>query len=140
MNEKEIASLINQLRNQKNYDEAYVGYFQHEIGSHDCYIKANRQGLELHAAELLEAALKINEITANSKTPILYLDEGIVDKESDITLFDLELKKGTRNEIISEPVYIETWTDRLTKYLIIGIIILLLLLIIVGIITVVSWF
>jgi len=58
MTDEDIKKLIDDLRSQKNYDEAYIGFFQYGGGPDESYIKANRQGLELHAAELLEAALE----------------------------------------------------------------------------------
>ncbi|KAA5820432.1 hypothetical protein FPF71_17725 [Algibacter amylolyticus] len=139
MNDKEIGKLINALRSQKNYDEAYIGYFQYGGGPDESCIKANRQGLELHAAELLEAALETEKEFENGKIKTFGLDEGISDEESDFFFHYVELKKEARNEIKPYPDYKETWKDKLIKYFFFGILIGLGLLIIIGIVTVISW-
>jgi hypothetical protein len=139
MNDKEIGKLINELRSQKNYDEAYIGYFQYGGGPEESYIKANRQGLELHAAELLEAALETEKEFENGKIKTFGLDGGISDEESDFLFDYVELKKESRNEIKPDSDYKETWKDKLFKYFFFGILIGLGLLIIIGIVTVISW-
>jgi len=139
MNDKEIGKLINELRSQKNYDEAYIGYFQYGGGPEESCIKANRQGLELHAAELLEAALETEKEFENGKIKTFGLDEGISDEESDFLFDYVELKKESRNEIKPKSDYKETWKDKLFKYFFFGILIGLGLLIIIGIVTVISW-
>ncbi|MEZ4797537.1 MAG: hypothetical protein R2785_10255 [Flavobacteriaceae bacterium] len=139
MNDKEIGKLINELRSQKNYDEAYIGYFQYGGGPEESYIKANRQGLELHAAELLEAALETEKEFENGKIKTFGLDEGISDEESDFLFDYVELKKEARKGIKPDSDYKETWKDKLFKYFFFGILIGLGLLIIIGIVTVISW-
>lgn len=139
MNNKEIGKLINELRSQKNYNEAYIGYFQYGGGPEESYIKANRQGLELHAAELLEAALETEKEFENGKIKTFGLDKGISDEESDFFFDYIELKKEARNEIKPDSDYKETWKDRLFKYFFFGVLIGLGLLIIIGIVTVILW-
>ncbi len=139
MNDKEIGKLINELRSQKNYDEAYIGYFQYGGGPFESCMKANRQGLELHAAELLEAALETEKEFEKGKIKTFGLDQGITNEESDFFFDYVELKKEARNEIKPDSVYKETWKDVLIKYFFFGILIGVGLLIIIGIVTVISW-
>ncbi len=139
MNDKEIGKLINELRSQKNYDEAYIGYFQYGGGPDESCIKANRQGLELHAAELLEAALETEKEFEKGKIKTFGLDEGISDEESDFFFEYVELIKEVRNDIKPNSEYKETWKDKIFKYGCFGVLIGLGLLIIIGIMTVLSW-
>ncbi|PHR93978.1 MAG: hypothetical protein COA80_12945 [Leeuwenhoekiella sp.] len=139
MNDKKIGKLINELRSQKNYDEAYIGYFQYGGGPDESCIKANRQGLELHAAELLEAALESEKEFETGKIKTFGLDEGIPDEESDFFFDYVELTKQVRNKIKQNSEYKETWKDKMFKYGCFGILIGLGILIIIGIVTVISW-
>ena len=140
MTDEDIKKLIDDLRSQKNYDEAYIGFFQYGGGPDESYIKANRQGLELHAAELLEAALETEKEFEIGKEKTFGLDEGISDPESDYDFDYVELKKENRNEIKPYSEYKETWKDKVFKVGCIGIGILLIGLVIVGIFTVITWF
>jgi hypothetical protein len=139
MTDKEIRGFIDELRSQKNYDEAYIGYFQYGGGTDESYIKANRQGLELHAAELLAAALETETEFETGKQKTFGLDEGISDEESDYGFDYVELKKEKRNEIKPYSEYIETWKDKLIKlgFIVFGI--LLIGFIIIGLITAITW-
>lgn len=139
MTDEDIKKLIDDLRSQKNYDEAYIGFFQYGGGPDESYIKANRQGLELHAAELLEAALETEKEFEVGKEKTFGLDEGISDPESDYDFDYVELKKENRNEIKPYSEYEETWKDKVFKVGCIGIGILLIGLVIVGIFTVITW-
>nr|BFF38676.1 hypothetical protein BACY1_04810 [Tenacibaculum mesophilum] len=139
MKDEEIGKLINELRSQKNYDKAYIGYFQYGGGPDESYIKANRQGLELHAAELLEAALETEKEFEDGKIKTFGLDEGIPDEESDFFFDYVELKKEVRNEIKPDFEYNETWKDKIFKFGCFGILIGLGILTIIGLITVISW-
>ena len=139
MTDENIKRLIDDLRNQKNYDEAYIGFFQYGGGTDESYIKANRQGLELHAAELLEAALETEKEFESGKEKIFGLDEGKSDEESDYHFDYIELKKEKRFEIKPDSEYKETWKDKIFKFGCFGGLIALGLLIIIGLITVISW-
>jgi hypothetical protein len=139
MTDEQIGELINELRSKKNYDEAYIGYFQYGGGPDESYIKANRQGLELHAAELLAAALETETEFETGKEKTFGLDEGISDEESDFGFNYVELKKEKRNDIKPYSEYKETWKDKAFKVGCVGIGILLVVLVIVGFITAINW-
>lgn len=140
MTDGEIGKLINELRSKKNYDEAYIGFFQYGGEPDESYIKANRQGLELHAAELLAAALETKIEFESGKEKTFGLDKGIFDEESDFGFDYVELKKEKGNDIKPHSEYKETWKDKAFKVGCIGIGILLVVLIIIGFITSITWF
>jgi hypothetical protein len=108
MTDDEIRKFINDLRDKQKFDEAYIGFFQFGGGSEESFIKANRQGLEMHAAELLEAAVT----KYNDKSKSYGLDEGIQDIEGDFSFQYVDLKVGKRGEIKPSPDYKETWTEK----------------------------
>ncbi|MDA9057479.1 hypothetical protein N9K49_06515 [Flavobacteriaceae bacterium] len=140
MTDKEIGKIINKLRTEKNYDEAYIGFFQYGGGPDESYIKANRQGLELHAAELLAAALETETEFETGKQKTFGLDQDLLDDNSEFGFNYVELKKEIRNEIKPYSEYKETWKDKVFKTgcVIIGISLVVLLLI--GIVATITWF
>lgn len=140
MKDKEIGKLIEELRSQAKYDEAYIGYFQYGDGFDESFIRANRQGLELYAAEILQAVLETEkEFDKETKFKIFGLNPKILDEESDFFFDYIELVKEKRNEIKLNYQYKETWKDKMAKYASFGILIGLGLLVIIGLVTVVSW-
>lgn len=139
MTDKEIGELINELRSKKNYDEAYIGFFQYGGGPDESFIKANRQGLELHAAELLAAALETETEFEIGKEKTYGLDQDLHDDDSEFGFSYVELKKEKRNDIKPYSEYKETWKDKTFKIGCIAIGILLVVLLIIGFITAVTW-
>ena len=139
MTDKEIGELINELRSKKNYDEAYIGFFQYGGGPDESFIKANRQGLELHAAELLAAALETETEFEIGKEKTYGLDQDLLDDDSEFGFSYVELKKEKRNDIKPYSEYKETWKDKAFKIGCITIGILLVVLLIIGFITAVTW-
>ncbi|WP_298239513.1 hypothetical protein [uncultured Algibacter sp.] len=139
MTDKEIGELINELRSKKNYDEAYIGFFQYGGGPDESFIKANRQGLELHAAELLAAALETETEFESGKEKTYGLDQDLLDDDSEFGFSYVELKKEKRNDIKPYSEYKETWKDKAFKIGCIAIGILLIVLLIIGFITAVTW-
>lgn len=139
MNDKDIEKLIEQLRNQKNYDEAYIGYFQYGGQPDESYIKANRQGLELHAAELLEAALETKAGFEDNKMKTFGLDEGISDIEGDYFFQYVELIKEVRSKVNPNSDYQQTWKDKAIEKILIGVLISIPILAIIGFIKIIQW-
>lgn len=139
MSDKEIAELISQLRDEKKYDEAYIGFFQYGGGPDESFIRANRQGLELLAAELLAAALETETGFEAGKEKTYGLDQDLINDESEYGFSYVELKKGSRNDIKPYSEYEETWKDKAFKIGCFAIGILIVVLLIIGFITAVKW-
>ena len=88
MHAEENDKLIEQLRSTINTDEASFGIFQYGGGTDECYIKANKDGLQLYALELLMAAQKMEDGFGDPERkiiPISYQDNWI-DEDSDVLL------------------------------------------------------
>lgn len=139
MSDKEIAELISQLRGEKKYDEAYIGFFQYGGGPDESFIRANRQGLELLAAELLAAALETETEFEAGKEKTYGLDQDLINDDSEYGFSYVELKKGSRNDIKPYSEYEETWKDKAFKIGCFAIGILIVGLLIIGFITTVKW-
>ena len=135
MTDDEIRKFINDLRDKQKFDEAYIGFFQFGGGSEESFIKANRQGLEMHAAELLEAAVT----KYNDKSKSYGLDEGIQDIEGDFSFQYVDLKEGKRGEIKPSPDYKETWTDKVFLIGCIAVILIFLSIGVIVLITIAKW-
>ena len=140
MTDKDIGKLIDELRNQRNYDEAYIGFFQYGGGPDESYIKANRQGLELHAAELLAAALETKTEFKTGKQKTFGLDQDLLVHDSEFGFDYVELIKEKRNDINPSSVNKENWKDKAFKISCIAIGILIVVLIIIGTLTAITWF
>jgi hypothetical protein len=138
MTDEEIKKFINEIRNEQKFKDAYIGFFQYG-GSEESFIKANRQGLEIHAAELLEAAIT----NYNDKSKSYGLDEGIQDIEGDFSLQFVDLKEGTKEDIKPTPVVEQTWKDKASNVGCIALAIVILISIlgigIVGSVTIFKW-
>ncbi len=139
MTDKKIAELIDQLRSEKTYDEAYIGFFQFGGGPDESFIKANRQGLELYAADLLAAALETETEFGSEKEKTYGLDHVLLADDSEFGFSYVELKKEKRNEIKPLSEYKETWKEKAFKIGCIAIGIVLIAFLIIGFITAVTW-
>ena len=137
--DKEIRNLIENLRSPKNYDEAYIGYFQYGGGPTEGFIRANRQGLELHAAELLEASLETENLLGDERKDTFGLDEGISDKESDFFFDYVQLTDMVRNQINPYEYDEETFQDKVIKIGCIGLGLIIIGLTVVGLVKVIDW-
>ncbi len=140
--EDEIRVLIDTLRTQENYDEGYISFHQFNDNKEpvDGYIRANRQGLEIYAAQLLDASLITEKKSGTNQLIDYQLDTGIIGSDS-LFFFDyVEVDLKNRSDIGVNSDDIVTWKDQAFKAgcLLVGLI--LVTLIIVGAISVFSWF
>jgi len=88
MYSEEHDKLIEQLRLNVHQEDAIFGIFQYGGGTDECYIRANKEGLQLYALELLIAAQKAEEVFEDPKTniiPVKY-EESWIDQHSDVFL------------------------------------------------------
>jgi len=75
LNKEELQKIIEQLESTNSKDEAYIGIFQGGEEPHDLFVKANRQGLELYAVQLLKASRDSEEVINDTKRKFIYLDD-----------------------------------------------------------------
>ena len=134
---EELNNIIEQLENNASKENASFGLFYRD-GEDDMHLKANKDGFELFAAELLKASRDSEKIINNAEKK--YIDFGFKEKwiEGELIAYIKPISEN-RNDIKEEKVYSKTFKDYALQYgcfTIIGIIILSL---IIGIYTIVNW-
>jgi hypothetical protein len=70
-----LQEIIIELEKRNKKEDAYFGFYQHNEGqSESCYIKGNKEGLELYAIELLKASLENYSVFEEDKEECYELD------------------------------------------------------------------
>ena len=85
MTNEELYSIIEKFDENDLKSKAIFGIFQYGGGADESYIKANKEGLELFALELLKSAKETDTILADKEKNIIPLnwDENWIDDECD---------------------------------------------------------
>lgn len=142
MKKEELDKIIEKIENENSKEKAFFGV---HIISDDCdeaYIKANKSGLQLYAAELLKASNSVCEIENTEKKIISFNPE---EKwiNGDIWLAYIEPTIGDRVDLVSEPGT-KNWKDKFAIYLFYSILVFIFLILIIGLRTIgkviISWF
>ena len=104
MTEEEMKIVIEKLRTEKAKNDAIFGLFIYGGGPEESFIKANKSGLEIFAAKLLEASLENDSVINHKEKSIIHLEEEAewIDKESDIYLDYIEPISRTRPQKLPE--------------------------------------
>ncbi|WP_437823963.1 hypothetical protein [Tenacibaculum mesophilum] len=137
---KKLENIISELNQNNKKEEALFGFYHQDGDEYNTCIKANKQGLELFALELLKARNEIeNQSFENGEVEYLEIDIDWTDPNADFYFNNIELTNKLKTEKEPIPEYKESWKDKLYGYLIFGIIIGLIILLIVGFITTLSW-
>lgn len=134
MNNPGLRAVIQQLKETNLKENAYLGLFYNNNQFESCYIKANKEGLELYAAKLLEASLDIDDgLIDGRKKDIFNLPSKCFSKDSDIQISFIELKEKDKAKIASIKKKHNThWKDILIDYIVISCLIFALVLIIIS--------
>jgi len=135
MNTQELNNFIQNLRNSCSTEDGYFGFFYDDEDDYTSYVKANKEGLRLFASELLEVSLEID------KKESLTLSKDWHHNNSDFAVSRIELSKKTRLELDSskKEEFKQTWKDKVTGYVMGGVLIFILISILVGAATIFSW-
>ncbi len=138
--DKKLENIISELDQNNKKEEALFGFYHQDGDAYNTSIKANKQGLELFALELLKARREIeNRNFESDEVEYLEIDIDWTDSDADFYFNNIELTKKLKTEKAPLPENKESWKNELYGYLIFGIIIGLIILLIVGFITIVSW-
>ena len=105
----------------------------------EAYIKANKNGLELFAVELLKASIKSEDIIEDSEKSIITFDPKEKWITGNIWIGYIEPKIEDRIDV-KEELYKRTWKDKIVEYGCLTIIGIGILIFIAGIFAVISWF
>jgi len=137
-----LRAVIQQLKETNSKENAYLGFFYNNDNSKTCYIKANKDGLELYAAKLLEASLDMEyKLFYDNRTEVFnFSSESFFVNQSDIQFSYVQLIHKTKAEIETNKEKLrKPLKSPLIKYCFTGVLILILISTIVGIITIFSW-
>ena len=138
MSKDELQKIIDQLESGNSKDEAYFAIFQYGGGPDESFVKANKQGLELFAAEILKASRDADEIVGDKEKNIIPLDyeEEWIEGDTFVQYIEPTLEK--RKKAKHEPRK-ETWKDKGIKFGCFAGLIIAIVSVIVGLITMVTW-
>ncbi len=138
MNKDELQKIIDQLESVNLKDEAYFGIFQYGGEQDESYIKANKQGLELFAINILKAARDSQDIINDTKKSIIPLDYQEEWIDGDTLAQYIEPIPETRKQIKTEP-HQATWQDKYFAHGCFAVGIIVFVLMIIGLITIFTW-
>jgi hypothetical protein len=139
LEKEDLQIIIDELEASNSKEDAYFGIFN-VSGQDECFINANKQGLELFAADLLKASLRAEDLLAQNPKSVFPLsyDEDWMDEESDILIQYVEPSIEERKKTKAEP-YKETPKDIVIKVgCVVGLVVTVVSSII-GFITLLSW-
>jgi hypothetical protein len=140
LTKEELQKIIDQFDENDLKNRAIFGIAQYGGGSDESFIRANKEGLELFAIELLKSARDTNEIISSNRRNSIPLDynENWIDENSDTFIQYIELitekrKKKPNNDHTTK------FADKLIPYGCGLILIVVLISIIVGLVTIFKW-
>ena len=138
MNKEELNRIIELLENSNSKEEAYFAIQEYGGGPNESFIKANKDGLELYAAQLLKASLNSDEIINDEIKNLIPLEyeEGWVEGEIFIHYVEPIDGKEIDNE---KEKYKETFIDKLIPIGCITILLVIIVSAIVGVVSIFKW-
>lgn len=74
MEKDKIQKIISELEVANSEDDAHFAIYQYGGGPEESFIKANKSGLELFAADILKASRDFNEVLEDEKKPVIPLN------------------------------------------------------------------
>ncbi len=139
MTDEKLKTIISELESRNEKEKAYFGFYQYGGGIDESCMKANRQGLELFACELLKASLE-SQSQKENKPELTKLDTDWTDENGDFFFDFVELtnrEKEPDNQTF--PVPNEGWDIKYVRLVGIVLVMVLICLIITGLMTALSW-
>lgn len=115
-----------------------MALYQYGGGPDESFAKANKQGLELFAAQLLRASLESENIEVDEKKNIIPLDYEEEWIEGDIFIQYVEPTDKKASEA-KEELYKENFVDKLIPFGCAGVLIFIVVSAIVGVISIFKW-
>jgi len=140
MNEEELQNIINKFEETELKKQAIWGIFRYRGDFDESFIKANKEGLELFALELLKASLESNKIIEDKKDKVIPLDYygDWISEDADAYLKYIQLI-DEKQPLKPEIEYKTTLADKLIPYLFITFLIILIVALLIGLGRMISW-
>lgn len=139
MTKEELQKIINQFDEEELKKQGIFSILQYGGGSDESFIKANKEGLEMFALELLKSSRDAESVIADKEKNIIPLnyDESWIDEFGDTFIQYIEPIKG-KQELKSKK-YEQTFFDKLIPAGCIITIIVIVIATIVGLVTITNW-
>lgn len=139
MDKIELENIIEKLEQNVSEKNGTFGLYYLD-GEDECYIKANKDGFELFAIELLKASKNAEAIIENKEKD--YIPLGFNQKwlEGEVMIAYIKPILEKREEIIADKTHIPTIKEDLLKFGCFAILGILALSLIIGIYTIITWF
>ena len=140
MEKEELDKIITQLESSNSVKDAYFSIEQYGGGPDECFIKSNKEGLELIASELLKSSRDSDKITDKKDGNYLSLEESTEYfwTDGDVFIDHIELVTKIDDEIIESNTK-QNLRDKVTGVLLFIVLIIIVLSIFVGLGTMISW-
>lgn len=139
MTQEELQNIINQFNEDDLKQKAIFGIFQYGSGSDESYIKANKEGLEFFALQMLRASIDTDNILSDEKKNIITFDytDNWIDDNSDTLIQYIEPRSDTQTKRIEDTKL--SFFDKLIPYGCFLVLIIGLIVFIIGIIKIYEW-
>ncbi|HUC79628.1 MAG TPA: hypothetical protein VMR70_01880 [Flavisolibacter sp.] len=139
MTKQELQDFISKLEPAVSKDTALFEIYQYGGGPDESFIKANPDGLQLFAIELLNASLRVEETIKDSAKNTIDIEHEKMLQNGDIGIHYIELTLEERQTALERLPDKQTWKDTLTKGGCISIAVVLVIATIVGLISILKW-
>jgi hypothetical protein len=140
LTKEELQKIIDQFNEEELKRQGIFGISQYGSGSDESFIRANKEGLELFALELLKSARDTEAILSDTEKNIIPFDydENWVDENSD-TFIQYVQPIADKQKIKPKTDHKTTFTERLMPYGCGLVAIILVIAVIVGLVTLFKW-
>ncbi len=140
LTKEELEKIIDQFDEDELKRQGIFGISQYGGGSDESFIRANKEGLELFALELLKSAREIENVLSDPEKNIIPFDydEDWVDENSDTFIQYIE-PIADKQKLKPKSEYKSTFVDKLMPFGCGLIAIILVISVVVGLVTVFNW-
>jgi len=136
LKQEELNKIIESLQSNDSKDIAGLGFYYIGGDTDEAYIKANKAGLELFAAELLKAAVRIDEIkNGDIETLSININHDWIDNHIPLLYIQPVIDYERKNVEIRP----KNWKDSVLKYGCVFTVGVVIISFVVGIITIIKW-
>ncbi|MCA0397043.1 MAG: hypothetical protein LCH51_06535 [Bacteroidetes bacterium] len=140
LTKEELQKIIDQFDEYELKQQGIFGISQYGSGSDESFIRANKEGLELFALELLKSARDTETIFSDTEKNIIPLkyDEDWIDENSD-TFIQYVQPISDKQKLKIKSEYKSTFVDKLMPFGCGLIALILVTSVIVGLVTLFKW-
>ncbi|MDI9868950.1 hypothetical protein [Flectobacillus roseus] len=140
LTKEKLQKIIDQFDEVELKQQGIFGISQYGGGSDESFVRANKEGLELFALELLKSAQEIESVLSDPEKNIIPFEyeEDWVDENSDIFIQYIE-PIADKQKLKPKSEYKSTFLDKLMPFGCGLIAIILLISVVVGLVTIINW-